>query len=247
MTNITKDQAEVLKLIAEAEAATEATKSARLDQELKIVQIRKETAEAIEKEHDAAIRAVTRAERERMEDLALIQDHYAHYHSFEGHVGEKSVFGCLNTLAAWHRADTECDMNITINSPGGSVIDGMHLFDQLATYSLRGGGTHKVVITVRGYAASMAGILLQAADERVIGRESYLMIHEISAGTGGKIGEMKDDVKWYEKLCDRVSDIFVERSGGKIDKDTFKTKWERHDWWLDSTEALELGFVDRIG
>lgn len=243
----TKAEAEVLKLIADTDASLRQAELTKLDQELKTVEIRKALANAIEAEHDAAIRAISRAERERTEKLALIQDHYVQEHFFDGPVGPKSVYACLNTLAAWHRVNPKCDMNITINSPGGSVIDGMHLFDQLATYSLRGGGTHRVTITVRGYAASMAGILLQAADERVIGRESYLMIHEISAGTGGKIGEIKDDVKWYEKLCDRVVDIFVERANGRIDRGAFIEAWTRRDWWIDSVEALQLGFVDKIG
>ncbi len=260
---ITKADAEIAKLVAETNASLRQADLAELDKELKQIQIekerantRKELANASEAEHDAAIRAIRRAEIERGEALALIQDHYVQEHFFDGPVNTKTVYACLNTLAAWHRVDPTSDMNITINSPGGSVIDGMHLFDQLTTYSLRGGGTHKVTITVRGYAASMAGILLQAADERVIGRESYLMIHEISAGTGGKIGEIKDDVKWYTRLCERVVDIFVERAAEAadaaagvegIDKETFETKWERQDWWLDSAESLKLGFVDRVG
>lgn len=262
VTNLTKEDAEIQKLVAEAKAAEAAVNSSVLEQAKLKEEARKVAAEADQATFDAAIRKITLAERSRMEDLAVVQDHYVHHHFFDGYVGEKSVFGCLNTLAAWHRTEPNCDMDITINSPGGSVIDGMHLFDQITAYSLRGGGTHKVTITVRGYAASMAGILLQAADVRLIGPESYLMIHEISAGTGGKIGEIKDDVKWYQKLCDRVVDIFVARASDAarvdalrdeplgvvgIDKEEFGKRWERHDWWLDSKEALELGFVDGIG
>lgn len=243
----TKAEAETLKLIAEAEAAREEAATARLNQQLRAAEIRKETALATTAEHDSVIRAITRTERERVEQLALIQDHYVNEHFFEGPVAVKSVYSCLNTLAAWHRVNPKCDMNITINSPGGSVIDGMHLFDQLVAYSKRGGGEHHVTITVRGFAASMGGILLQAADTRVIGRESYLMIHEISSGVGGKIGEIKDEVKWYEKVCERITDIFYERSEGKITREKFKDNWERKEWWLDSKESLELGFVDRIG
>lgn len=265
---ITKKEAEIAKLIADTERAKVDLEKARidtdkarfdaeiavLDRQLKEAEIREKLARALEAEHDAVIRKITRNERQRAEKIHLLQDHYAHEYLFDEGVSKKSVFMCLNTLAAWHREDPECDMNITINSPGGSVIDGMHLFDQITAYSLRGrdgqgtgGGRHKVTITVRGYAASMAGILLQCADERVIGPESWLMIHEVSAGTGGKIGEIEDDVKWYKKMCERVIDIFVERSNGNIDKEEFKRNWERRDWFLDSGEALELGFVDRIG
>ena len=69
----------------------------------------------------------------------------------------------------------------------------------------------------------------------------------IPAGTGGKIGEIKDEVKWYEKVCARIVDIFVERSEGGITEEDFKKGWERADWWLDSKESLARGFVDEIG
>lgn len=243
----TKADAEILKLVAEAESAREEAALHRIDQTLKGLEVEKLRANVLEAQHDAALRGITLNERKRMEDLAVIQDHYVFHHYFDGFVGEKSVYAALNTLAAWDRAHPDCDMNITINSPGGSVIDGMHLFDQLTAYSRRKGGRHKVTITVRGYAASMAAILLQAADERVIGPESYLLVHEVSAGASGKIGELKDDLKWYEKMCDRIAHIFVERSSGLVTAEQFKSNWERKDWWLDSEESLELGFVDRIG
>jgi len=92
----------------------------------------------------------------------------------------------------------------------------------------------------------MAAILLQAASWRVIGRESWLLVHEVSADSSGKVGEMEDTVKMLEKMCARVADIFVERAEGKIDLETFTDSWGRKDWWMDSEEALRLGFVDEV-
>lgn len=238
--------------------ALEAAEIAKLAAEVAALQAEaaKDIALAEKESHNAAISAITLAERKRVEDLTLVQDHYQHHHVFEGAVRSDTVFGLLNTMSAWHRTDPESSWTIDMNSPGGSVIHGMHLFDQIAAYSLRGGGTHHITIAVRGYAASMGGILLQAADKRLIGREAYLMIHEISAGAGGKIGEIKDDVKWYERVCARIVDIFVARAGEAatkndktvgITKAAFKKSWERTDWWLDSDESLKLGFVDAIG
>ena len=235
-----REAAEIAKIQAE-------TAELLLQQELRQQEVRKARAEAAKEENQAAISAISLKERERVEEFAKIQDHYSFHHMFEGTVDERTVFPLLNTMSAWDRQYPECPMNITINSPGGSVIDGMHLFDQITAYSVRGGGKHFVTMTVRGYAASMAGILLQSADERVIGPESYLMIHEVSTYTGGKIGEIKDEVKFLELVSDRVANIFVERSKGKISKKDFVAGWERKEWWLDSKEALRLGFVDRIG
>ena len=55
----------------------------------------------------------------------------------------------------------------------------------------------------------MAGILLQAGDIRIMGAESWLMIHEISFGASGKIGEIEDTVEWVKKIQERVVKIFA--------------------------------------
>src|SRR5690606_25959956 len=112
----------------------------------------------------------------------------------------------------WDRMDSESDWHITINSPGGSVVDGFHLFDQLAMYSKRGGGGHHITMTVRGEAASMAGILLQAADERVIGPRAQILVHEIAAWSQGSIGAIKDDVKRLDMMTEQVIKIFLDRA-----------------------------------
>src|SRR5574341_658348 len=117
----------------------------------------------------------------------------------------------------------------------------MALWDFLLELRQRG---HKLTTVARGYAASMAGILLQAGDERVIGPESWLLIHEASFGVVGSYGEVEDRVEWVKKIQARILDIFASRS--KLSRSQIKRRWHRKDWWLDSDEALKLGFVDRI-
>ncbi len=95
-----------------------------------------------------------------------------------------------------------------------------------------------------GMAASMGGILLQAGDKRVIGSESVLLVHEISFGAGGKIGEVEDEVAFAKMLTQRVLKIFANRT--KMTARQIDAKWKRKDWWMDSDEALKLGFVDEI-
>lgn len=244
MTESKQSPAHEKALIAKLKAEEEELK---FQQQLRQAEIAKTLAEAQREEHEAAVAGIIRKERERIEDLTVVSDHYMFHHLFEGSVGSISVNVCLQTMNAWHRLHKDSAWTITINSPGGSVTEGMHLFDAITAYSKRGGGSHEITMVVRGYAASMAGILLQAVDKRVIGPESYLLIHEVSAAAIGKVGEMKDDMKWYEKICERIATIFVQRSEGKISKAKFKTNWTRKDWWLSSDEALALGFVDEIG
>lgn len=231
------------KLTAETAAALA---SARRDEALAIKyksEARKAAAEAAEAETSALVEAIRHRALAREEANELAADTNHHTYRFTGPVTAQSVGACVSRLTQWHRQDPDTGLTVVFNSPGGSVIDGMELWDFLNQLRMEG---HHLTTVCRGYAASMAGILLQAGTERVIGRESYLMIHEISAGTGGKIGEIKDDVKFYEHICERIVDIFVDRSGGKCTKARFVKSWTRQDWWLDSDEALKLGFVDRI-
>lgn len=204
---------------------------------------RKLLAEAAESEASAGIVNLSLEAAARDHAEAAAADFRNHIFHFAGPVNSASVAQCQRTLAAWSRLAPGCDIEIVFNSPGGSVVDGMALWDYLEHVKTKG---HKLTTVCRGYAASMGGILLQAGSHRVIGSESYLMIHEISAGTGGKIGEIQDAVKFYEKICERVVNLFVTRSGGKCSRATFVKNWKRQDWWLDSHEALKLGFVDEI-
>lgn len=183
----------------------------------------------------------------RDEDIFLTGDDFVKEHYFVGSVDPTNVDMCARHLALWHRLDPACDMNIIMHSGGGNALAGLSLFDQLTAYSTRGGGKHWVTVTIRGVAASMAGVLVQAADERVIGPESYLMIHELSAQTGGKIGEMKDAMKFYEMLGSRIANVYVNRSGGRTSLGEFQALWTDRDVWMDAPEALARGFVDRIG
>jgi ATP-dependent Clp endopeptidase proteolytic subunit ClpP len=222
-------KAEAAKSLAEAEKAkAEARHSKAL-------------AQAAEYEAADAKIAADRSREKRERELA--GNDYHHVYQFSEQVGASSCDKCVAQLSAWHRLEPKCDITIVFKSPGGSVVDGMALFDYLT--HLREDG-HEIITVCSGYAASMAGILLQAGTKRIMGSESYILIHEISAITGGKIGEIEDDVDFYKRICERVLNIFVTRSGGKLSKAAMKRNWTRKNWWLDSTEALKLGIVDEV-
>lgn len=190
------------------------------------------------------------AERKAKKDLA--GNEYAHKYNFTDAVDSASVQKLMNELEIWSRIDPACDIEIVFSSPGGSVIDGMALFDFIQGIRAKG---HKVTTGAIGYAASMAGILLQAGDVRWIGKEAYILVHEVSFGAGGKMGEVEDEVKFVKKIQNRVLDIFAKRcaEAGKnktatkpLTKTQIQQRWERKDWWIESSEALVWGFVDEV-
>src|SRR5665213_759548 len=183
----------------------------------------------------------------RVEKRLLADNLYYHTYSFNQSVTAGSVNDCISQLTEWTRIAGKEPVTITIifNSPGGSVIDGMHLWDFLQWVKSQG---HTIETVAFGMAASMAGILLQAGDNRVLGKESYLLIHEVSFGTSGKIGEIEDTVLFINKIQNRVLDIFADRSARVLveregetkkypalfrqQRSKFKANWKRKDWWI---------------
>jgi len=231
-----------------SETAKNAAESAKLACEASYfrAQERREDAEAgvVECAYRGAVVA-----QERMDEMyrrELNSDIRNHTYRFVGEVKDMSVSECMKELSYWDRTDPECDIKVIFYSSGGAVLPAMGLYDFLRGLSRSNGGKHHLATECSGCAASMAGILLQSGDKRVMGKESYILIHEITAGTYGTMGEMKDAVKFYERICARVVDIFTSRSSGKLTKKRMSEEWVNHDWWVDSDLALELGIVDEV-
>lgn len=209
---------------------------------------RKLTAESELTERAVSIGTIDLEQTQERRKRELAHDNYHHVYQFLGKVSDASVASCVKELSYWSREFPKCDIEFILNSPGGEVIAGMALFDYLTYLRDRG---HNITTVAIGYAASMAGILLQAGDKRVMGREAYVLIHEVSFGAGGKIGEVEDEVAFVRKIQDRVLAIFSKRSLAAQPKTgltvkQFANRWRRKDWWLDSDEALKLGVVDEV-
>jgi ATP-dependent Clp endopeptidase proteolytic subunit ClpP len=191
-------------------------------------------------------------QKQRIEKELLALDAYNCTYRFSSEVSDSSTKTAIDKLTYWHRTDPECDIEIVFNSPGGSVFAGMDLFDFICELRRQG---HRVTTATRGYAASMGGILLQSGDVRVMGREAYILIHEVSTWAAGKVGEIEDEYLFLKKISDRVVNIFAERArlageagtaSHPITAAQVRKNWNRTDWWLDSTEALRLGIVDQL-
>jgi ATP-dependent Clp endopeptidase proteolytic subunit ClpP len=191
-------------------------------------------------------------QKQRIEDELLALDSYNYTYRFTTDVNDTTVKSCIDKLTFWHRTRPEQEIEVIFNSPGGSVFAGMDLFDYIC--ELRRDGS--VVNTHgRGHMASMGGILLQAGTKRSMGRESYILIHEVSHWAMGKVGEIEDEMKFLRLVSDRVAKIFVERAreaghngtaSHPITMAGLKRGWDRKDWWLDSAEAIKLGIVDEL-
>jgi ATP-dependent Clp endopeptidase proteolytic subunit ClpP len=204
-------------------------------QRIKEARLRKLEAEASSAELDLA------RERRMAADAESCLNYNQIYHFFEP-VTYGGVEDAINWTGMWSRRNPGSDITIVFNSPGGGVFPGFALFDHIQALRAKG---HKVITEARGMVASMGTILLQAGDERVVGPNAHVMIHEVSAQALGKTSELEDTVQLVNRLQDKALDALGERS--TMTKRQIKAKWKRKDWWLDAEEAVELGFADRIG
>ena len=160
---------------------------------------------------------------------------------FNGAVDKASVIKCRCKLTQWARLNPDSDMEIVFASPGGSITAGFELFDYIQ--QLRASG-HKITTGSLGMAASMAGILLQAGENRWIGHQSWILIHRASFGAIGKSFEIEDEVAWIKRIEERIINIFASRS--TLTSIKIKRNWDRKDWWINADEALGMGLVDEI-
>src|ERR1035437_7057604 len=136
---------EALAIQAKGEAAKSKAEALKLAAETKEVDLR-----LIKARYD-----VEREEEKRKKELASDEHHHTYY--FKGGVDLSSVDKCLDQLRIWNHTDDEPgELTIKFFSPGGSVMPGMALFDEIS--AMRQDGWH-VTTMCRGYAASMGGIL----------------------------------------------------------------------------------------
>lgn len=231
--------------VAQAQKAHAEAKATLLTAEAEAKKLEHEARDAAAKAKWSELQLVKgefEAEREiekRRSELAAHKYHHVYF--FKGSVDDSSATKCMDQLTEWMRNDPGEDIEIVFNSPGGGITAGMALWDHIQMVRSAG---HKVTTSTIGMAASMAGILLQAGEKRIMGKESWLLIHQASFGAQGSFGDVEDTVKWVEKIQDRILTIFAARSN--MTKAQIKNKWHRTDWWISSDEALKLGFVDEL-
>lgn len=192
----------------------------------------------------------------KREELAYRQEQLTHdwqldgVYTFHNGVDQESVDELLHILSLWHRHDPQGAWTITINSTGGSEYAGYLLIDELRSHSIRCGGGHEVTIKVRGVAASMGGMVLQAADRRVIGRYAMLMIHKggfvFQADDSVSVDQLLDEAEWQRQSVERMIDLFIDRTD-RLTRQQVRRKIARKDWWITADEAVGLGLVDVIG
>jgi len=136
-------------------------------------------------------------------------------------------------------ADASRDIQIYLNSPGGSVYAGLGMYDTMQYIN------PDVATICTGIAASMAAVLLcaGAAGKRSCLKHSRVMIHQPMSGTQGQVSDMEIAVKETIKVRDELYNIISTHSGQTFDR--VKEDSDR-DYWMTSQEAKSYGMVDEV-
>lgn len=179
---------------------------------------------------------------ERAYDLPsrLLKDRIVMLNSDVNNQSANSIIMQLLVLSA---EDPKADIYFYINSPGGSVTDGLALYDTMQAIP------NDVVTICLGSAASMGSFLLSGGTPgiRYSLPNSRLMYHQVMSGISGgtQYVDMETSVKETKKLYEKLNMYLSEFTQGKISFEEMKKKTDR-DWWLSPQEAIESGFIDKI-
>lgn len=135
--------------------------------------------------------------------------------------------------------DPKKDIKLYINSPGGSVYDGLAIYDTIQYIK------PDVQTIGIGLQASMGAFLLSSGTKgkRVALPNSRIMIHQPSSGTQGKVTDQEITLRESIYLKQRLNEILSKNTGqdiSKIEKDADR------DYWMSAEEAKKYGLIDEV-
>lgn len=128
-------------------------------------------------------------------------------------------------------------INLSIHSPGGSVFDGLAIYNTLANHPA------KIYGKVEGIAASAASFILMAADDIAMPEDSFLMIHNAHGVAFGGAEELRDMADLMDKIGNQIANIYQKRTGLTAEK---ILEMMADETWMTAAEAQELGFADQV-
>lgn len=135
--------------------------------------------------------------------------------------------------------DPKRDIQLYINSPGGSVSDGLAIYDTMQYIA------PDVQTIGIGLQASMGAFLLSSGTKgkRFLLPNARVMIHQPSSGTQGKVTDQEITLREAVRLKELLAEITAKNTGQKLAK--VKADMER-DFWMNAKEAIDYGLVDKI-
>ena len=158
---------------------------------------------------------------------------------FLGTVIDEDVANIINAQLLYLNSIGDDDIKMFINSPGGSCIDGLAIYDVMNFV------TPDISTYCMGMCASMASILVSSGTKgkRYILPNGEVMIHQLRGGSQGVMADMKIDVAHAEQTQSKLYNILAKNTGktfAQIEKDADR------DNWFTAEASVEYGLIDKI-
>ncbi len=154
-------------------------------------------------------------------------------------VNDTSAARLVSELLALSADDPDSDICLVVNSPGGSVLAGLAVYDVMQLVP------NDVVTVAAGLAASMGQVVLCAgtAGKRFALPNAQVLLHEGSAGIGGSAADVAIQAANLVATLDRMRAIIARHTGRSLDEVVEDVGRDR---WFDAEQARDYGFVDHV-
>ena len=154
-------------------------------------------------------------------------------------VNSTTANSLVQQLTALQLEDASAPITLYINSPGGSIVDGMAIYDTIRR------STAPVHAVVSGMAASMGAVILSgcAKGHRHIMQHGEVLLHQPLGGARGQATDIEISANRILKMKKTLLQILADNTGHPFEK--LEEDCDR-DYWLDAEDALAYGIVDKI-
>lgn len=140
------------------------------------------------------------------------------------------------------------DLEILLSSGGGSVFDGIAIAGMIKRYS------SKTTVTGVGFVASIATVILLAADKVTLDKNAFMMIHNAWTFEAGEASELRKVARDLDKISNQIASVYVDKieannkliNGNREETQTYIKNLMNRETYLTAEEALNIGLIDEI-
>ncbi len=129
-------------------------------------------------------------------------------------------------------------IHVRINSDGGAVSDGMAIHGLLSDFV-----TEQVLVSVDGFAASIASVIAMAGDVIQVTPQSMIMIHDPWAMVAGNAADMRAQADILDKVAGQIAETYSTRTGVNVKK---VREYMAAETWMTGAEAVDMKFADKL-
>jgi ATP-dependent protease ClpP protease subunit len=129
------------------------------------------------------------------------------------------------------------DITLHLNSPGGSVFDGIAITNALRDHPAQ------VTVKVDAIAASIASVIAQAGNVIIMGRNSTMMIHNASGLVMGEAADMRKMADMLDATTQNIASVYADRAGGSLES---WLEMMAAETWYSAQEAVDAGLADEV-